>query len=147
MTAAKEKTERNDMTTLLIIVFSLLVGVLVFRLFDDRRSYRSDERVTEAFLLMAESPDLDVTPEDSGVGDIPYYVIVSSPIGELRFWNANQWYAWANQGEFKSATAPEQNFKWRGVMPSRQAVRKMRRRIGHRLGPECVRPLTKGTTW
>ncbi|UCV00276.1 hypothetical protein [Acidovorax radicis] len=47
--------------------------------------------------------------------------------GDLRFWSSNAYYAWASDG---GLTAEGQTISWSNEMPSRYAVRAMRKAVG-----------------
>jgi hypothetical protein len=91
------------------------------------RNYSEDASLTRLFLRIAAQPDLVVIDEDG------YRMTVSCSLGRLSFWIENRYYAWANSGTW----APAFGFaaSWRDAMPSRGAVRTMRRAV-ERLTPE-----------
>jgi hypothetical protein len=88
------------------------------------RNYGTDEGLTELFLRFAADETLEVTETDA------YYMTVKGTHGKLRFWCANKWYAWAQDGTY---TMPDgRKAGWRNEMPSRWAVKKMREALARR---------------
>lgn len=85
-------------------------------------NYASDKAVTALFLDFARSSDLELAAQDR------HYLNLKCAIGSIRFWNANRYYAWAQDGCFESAAGGKHY--WRDEMPSRYAMREMRRALG-----------------
>lgn len=68
--------------------------------------------------MFAESKELKVVQKDS------YHTSLSCEYGEMTFWSANAYYAWASTGSYK-ANGCVGGELWNGEMPSRYAVRKL----------------------
>jgi hypothetical protein len=81
------------------------------------RNYRTNKHLSALFLEFARRDDLNVTSMGA------HNTKVSCPLGTLKFWTGNAYYAWADEGSFeKPGSAP---VHWVGQMPSRWAVLKM----------------------
>jgi hypothetical protein len=91
------------------------------------RNYSEDASLTRLFLRIAAQPDLAVVDDDG------YRTTVSCSLGRLSFWSENRYYAWAHSGTWEPAFGSAA--EWRDAMPSRGAVRAMRRAI-EGLAPE-----------
>lgn len=85
------------------------------------------------------SPEVDVAvravmskPGVHLVRSDAYRQTYASSGGELTFWTANRYYAYAYQGTFKSPEGAV--FDWRDAMPSRATVRWLVRRQAYALG-------------
>ena len=74
------------------------------------------------FLAFALAADLRIVRVE------PHRIVVTCHLGELRFWSANAYYAWASEGHYFARGATEKEF-WANEMPSRYAVRKMRKSL------------------
>ena len=84
------------------------------------RNYRASPDLSQLFLDFAAAPDLTL------VSAGPYRMTVSCARGELQFWSANAYYAWAKDGSW---TAEGKTVSWSDEMPSRYAVRAMRKAV------------------
>lgn len=84
------------------------------------RNYGTSHDLSKLFMEFAEAPDLHICRQE------PHHIVVACSKGELRFWSANRYYAWANEG---SLTAAGKTIAWRDEMPSRYAMRAMRKAI------------------
>jgi len=88
------------------------------------RNYSTSEALSSLFFDFAESgPVLSDSSNE-------YWIVVTSPLGTLKFWGSNKYYAWANCGDFVSVDGIRSS--WYGEMPSRAAVRAMARGIDKR---------------
>lgn len=76
--------------------------------------------LSKLFMEFAAAPDLHICRQES------HHIVVACSKGELRFWSANRYYAWASEG---SLTAAGKTVAWQDEMPSRYAVRAMRKAI------------------
>jgi hypothetical protein len=79
----------------------------------------SDRVLSALFLAFARS-------EFTVVKNGPYDLHLTSPMGELKCWNANRWYAWASEGSFTPTNPAEGAIVWKDRMPGRRASRRMR---------------------
>jgi hypothetical protein len=86
------------------------------------RNYATDAMLTELFLSFART-------KFSIVKNGTYELHLRGPMGEIKCWNANRWYAWAGQGAFTPTDAKEAAILWKDRMPSRAAVRTMRKAV------------------
>lgn len=86
------------------------------------RIYSTDAMLTELFLSFSRT-DFEVVKNGT------YDLHLRGPMGEINCWNANRWYAWAVKGTFKPADATEASILWNDRLPSRWAVRQMRRAV------------------
>lgn len=89
------------------------------------RNYEENACLTALFLMFAKSKNLKIIARDR------HYIVVKTEHGTLKFWSANMFYAWASDGEYQAIDGRRQ--KWFSVMPSRYAVRVMRKALRHRL--------------
>jgi hypothetical protein len=106
----------------LYILACLPVFLLAIWLYPSR-NYKTCAEASAVFLSVAQCDDFQVVY--SGVHD----AAVRCRLGELTFWNANRWYAWANSGAFTPTGAERPSVIWRDRMPSRKASRIMRKRM------------------
>ena len=96
--------------------------------FPMHRLYPTSKPLTQVFLAFAEAADL-VLHEPRPLVDSHFHT-VSCALGELRFWSANEYYAWASEGALNRTTFLEDDARsWKDEMPSRWAVKQMRERI------------------
>jgi hypothetical protein len=86
------------------------------------RNYATDRVLTELFFRFAKS-------EFRIVFDDPYTLKLKSNLGELNIWNSNRYYAWAMEGVFTPAIAELSKITWKDRLPSRAAVRQLRKAI------------------
>lgn len=84
------------------------------------RNNRTSSSLSRLFLEFAAAADLEVVKTES------HHTVVRCSRGELRFWSANAYYAWANVGEL---LVDGREISWQDEMPSRYAVRSMRKAI------------------
>lgn len=89
------------------------------------RNYGERKRLTQLFTMFAESKNLRITKEDE------YDICISCEYGDMKFWNKNQYYCWGFSGEFKDLEG--RKFRWVGSLPSRYAVRAMRKALDGKL--------------
>jgi hypothetical protein len=85
------------------------------------RNYMTDDALSVLFEQFAADPSLEVLSEEA------YRIKLRGRLGVLEFWNANRWYAWASNGTFHPVGKTDNHMIWADVMPSRWAVRRMRK--------------------
>lgn len=85
------------------------------------RVYKTSEWLTSAFLEFASADDLVIESGDT------YRIRVSCSLGSMRFWVANKFYGYANQGSLMLADGVR--VEWGDAMPSRYAVREMEKAL------------------
>jgi len=108
--------------TVEILIVTLCVIALVALFTFPHQNYATDAVVTELFHSFARTA-FEV------VRNGPYELHLRGPMGEIKCWNANRWYAWASEGTFTPADAKEAAILWKHRMPSRAAVRRMRKAV------------------
>jgi hypothetical protein len=87
------------------------------------KTYGSDSRlrVMEIYLEDVGVKSISLSP------DKYYYTFIFNDGTEIKFWNANRWYAFMSQGEATFSNG--KSFKWAGVMPPRSVLFKYKRII------------------
>lgn len=88
------------------------------------RSDRTDRVLTELFLCFAETDFQIVEPENSNM----YYTRLISPMGVLEFKHGSAYY-FGNKGSFTPSNKAVQTLRWEDRMPSRAAVKKLKKEI------------------
>jgi hypothetical protein len=86
------------------------------------RNYSTSNALTDLFLRFAGSPEVQFERIDN------FYIKATCSAGTLVIWDENRWYAWAQTGVFTNAHG--ESVKWSNAMPSRYAVKKMRKAAG-----------------
>lgn len=84
------------------------------------RNHSTSSSLSRLFMEFAAASDFEVVKTES------HHTVVRCSRGELRFWTANAYYAWACTGEL---SVDGKHISWKEEMPSRYAVRAMRKAI------------------
>jgi hypothetical protein len=94
------------------------------------RNYPENRGVTKLFYAFAADDSLHIVSQTS------HTTTVRGRLGELRFWTANKYYAYASDGLFQRAVGMP--LRWNDEMPSRAAVRAMVRALELTWGKEVA---------
>lgn len=89
------------------------------------RVHETEKRITDLFLMFSDTDDLKIIKEE------PHHVTIRCKHGTMRFWDANHYYGWASDGEFSGTDGT--SARWNRQMPSRYAVREMRKALEGKL--------------
>lgn len=100
------------------------------------RNNSTSPLLTALFLKFVRSDHLKL------VGQNTHWTLVSCEHGEMKFWSANAYYAYAHCGSVKSEDL-RHVFEWASDMPSRYAVRQMAKAVERLIHEEITQPKIK----